>query len=255
LAVSTIDRQNHILHLIERRQRVSIDMICAEFDVSTATARRDLDALVERGMVRRVRGGAVALRRPPPEMPAPQRAAEQAEAKQRIGRAAAALVAPGETVFISSGTTALEVAHYLRDIPGLTVITNSLLVLNALADTERLTLVGLGGMLRRGEMSFIGHVAEQTLAEVRADKIFLGVRAIDVEFGLTNDFLPETMTDRAILRIGRERIVVADHTKCGRVGPAFVAALSAINLLITDSATPKSFQEGVAQRGVRVLAV
>lgn len=255
MAVSTIDRQDQILHLIERRQRVSIDMICAEFDVSPATARRDLDALVERGMVRRVHGGAVALRRPPPELPAQMRASEQAEAKQRIGRAAAAQIAPGETIFISSGSTAVEVAHYIREIPGLTVITNSLLVLNELADAEQLTLVGLGGMFRRGEMSFIGHVAEQTLAEVRADKIFLGVRAIDVEFGITNDFLPETMIDRAILRIGRERIIVADHTKCGRVGPAFVAELSSVSLLITDTATPQSFQEELTQRGVRVLAV
>jgi DeoR family transcriptional regulator of aga operon len=241
------------LHLIRQRERVSIELICEEFSVSSATARRDLDALVERGLARRIRGGAMAVQLPPPDLPAIQRETEQGAAKRRIGQAAAKLISPGETVFLSSGTTALEVARSLRDIPGLTVITNSLLVLNTLADAERITLVGLGGVLRRSEMSFIGHVTEQMLAEVRADKIFLGVRAIDAEFGLTNDFMLETMTDRAILKIGRELIVVADHTKCGRVGPAFVAPVNAVHTLITDTETPAQVVDAFGRRGVRVL--
>jgi DeoR/GlpR family transcriptional regulator of sugar metabolism len=93
------------------------------------------------------------------------------------------------------------------------------------------------------------------LAEVRADKIFLGVRAIDAEFGLTNDFMLETMTDRAILKIGRELIVIADHTKCGRVGPAFVAPVGAVHTLITDTEAPANVVDELRRRGVRVLAV
>lgn len=255
LTTSTYRRQDQILHLIKQRERVSVELICEAFAISSATARRDLDALVERGVAQRIRGGAMVVRLPPPDHPAVQRESEQGEAKRRIGQAAARLVNPGETVFISSGTTAHEVARNLRDTPGITVITNSLLVLNTLADAERITLVGLGGVLRRTEMSFIGHVTEQTLSEVRADKIFLGVRAVDAEFGLTNDFLLETMTDRAIIKIGRELIVIADHTKCGRVGPAFVAPITMIHTLITDTETPKQFTDELNQRGVRVLAV
>ena len=252
-ALSNFERLERLLRFVEQRQRVTVAHVCEQFSVSPATARRDLETLAERGEVQRVHGGALALRRAPPELPALQRAADQADAKRRIGQAAAALVADGETVFLSSGTTTLEVAQHLRERRNLTVITNSLLVVNALADTPDITLVGLGGVLRRSEMSMIGHITEQALAEVRADKVILGIRAVDVEHGLTNDYLPETMTDRAILKIGREIIIVADHTKCGRVATAFVAPLTAVTTFITDTETAPEFVAALAERGVRVL--
>jgi len=254
-ALSNVERQERMLRFVEQRQRVTVADICDQFGVSVATARRDLEVLAERSSVRRVHGGALAIHRAPPELPALQRAGEQAAEKRRIGQAAAALVADGETLFLSSGTTTLEVARSLRSQRHLTVITNSLLALNELADTPEITLVGLGGLLRRSEMSFIGHITEQALAEVRADKVIIGIRAIDAEQGLTNDFLPETMTDRAIMRIAREVIVVADHSKCGRVSAAFVAPLSAMRTLVTDSGTPPEFVDALTAQGIRVLAV
>jgi DeoR family transcriptional regulator of aga operon len=254
-AVSNIERQERVLRWVEQRQRVTVADICERFAVSVATSRRDLDALARRGALQRVHGGAIAIRRAPPELPVLQRAAEQADEKRRIGQAAAALVADGETVFLGSGTTVLEVAHNLSARANLTAITNSLLVINALAAAPQITVVGLGGVLRRGELSLIGHIAEQSLAELRADKVILGIRAVDPIQGLTNDYLPETMTDRAILRAGREIIVVADHTKCGRVSTAFVAPLSDIGTLITDSAAPPAFVDALRAQGVHVLVV
>ena len=254
-ALSNVERQERMLRFVEQRQRVTIADICDQFGVSVATARRDLEVLAERSSVRRVHGGALAIHRAPPELPALQRAGEQADEKRRIGQAAAGLVADGETVFLSSGTTTLEVARSLRRQRRMTVITNSLLALNELADTPDITLVGLGGLLRRSEMSFIGHITEQALAEVRADKVIIGIRAIDAEQGLTNDFLPETMTDRAIMRIAREVIVVADHSKCGRVSAAFVAPLSAMRTLVTDSGTPPEFVDALTAQGIRVVVV
>ncbi len=251
--LSNVERQEHVLRFVEQRQRVTVADICDQFGVSVATARRDLEALATDGNVRRVHGGALAIRRAPPELPALQRASEQANEKRRIGQVTAALVADGETVFLSSGTTTLEVARSLRGQRRLTVITNSLLVLNELADIPDITLVGLGGLLRRSEMSFIGHVTEQALAGVRADKVIIGIRAIDAEHGLTNDFLPETMTDRAIMQIAREVIVVADHSKCGRVSAAFVAPLNIMNTLVTDSGTAPEFVEALTAQGIRVL--
>jgi DeoR/GlpR family transcriptional regulator of sugar metabolism len=251
--LSNVERQQQVLHYIEERQRVTVAGLCARFAVSVATARRDLEALEELGAIRRVHGGALAVRRAPPELPALERAREQAAEKDHIGAAAAALVGDGETVFVSSGTTTLEVARHLRDRSGLTVITNSLPVLNVLANASGVTLIGLGGMLRRSEMSLIGHVTELALAELRADKVIIGIRAIDIEQGLTNDYLPETMTDRAILRSGRAVIVTADHTKCGRVSAAFVAPVAAMHTLVTDAATPRAFIAAVEAQGVRVV--
>ncbi len=121
---------------------MTVPQLCKQFDISPATARRDLDALAEEGKIRRVHGVALATRLAPPESPALQRAAEQAGQKQRI--AAAQLIADGETVFLGSGTTVAEVAVHLRERRDLTVITNSLLVINALADSPAITVIGRG---------------------------------------------------------------------------------------------------------------
>jgi DeoR/GlpR family transcriptional regulator of sugar metabolism len=135
----------------------------------------------------------------------------------------------------------------------LTVITNSLLVVNTLVDRPMVTVIALGGLLRRSEFSFIGHITEQSLSEVRADRVFIGIHALSLEQGLTNDYLPETMTDRAILRNGREIVLVADHTKIGRVSTAFVAPLTGIHILVTDSLTPQEFITALTTQGIRVI--
>lgn len=252
-AISGIDRQNQILALLQRQQRISVQAVCDQFGISEATARRDLDSLAAHGKIERVHGGAILVTQAPPELPILERQGEQAGPKQLIGRAAAALVEDNETVFLGSGTTVLEVAKALRERHGLTVITNSLPVINLLAQVPHLTLVSLGGMLRASELSFIGHITELALAEVRADKVIMGVHAISLEQGLTNDYLPETMTDRAILHVGRELIVVVDHTKCGRISPALLAPIEQAQTLVTDRQAPQPFVEALRGRGVRVI--
>jgi DeoR/GlpR family transcriptional regulator of sugar metabolism len=251
--VSGTDRQNQILQLIEQQQRLSVADIVEQFTVSEATARRDLEVLTSLGKVQRVHGGAIALTQAPPEQPILQRQDEQAQEKVRIGQAAAALVKDGETVFLGSGTTVLEAARALRGRRSLTVITNSLPVVNALAGTEGMTIICLGGMLRDSELSFIGHITEQALAEVRADKVILGTRAISVEHGLTHEYLPETMTDRAILKAGREIIVAADHTKFGRAATVLLAPLESVHTIVTDKETSQDFIDAVQERGLRVV--
>ncbi|HEU0116037.1 MAG TPA: DeoR/GlpR family DNA-binding transcription regulator, partial [Thermomicrobiales bacterium] len=139
------ERTERLRTFIEERRRVTLADIVDEFAVSPATVRRDLGALAERGEIRRIRGGAVAVRQAPPELPVVHRAANQAEAKARIGKAAADLVRDGETIFLSSGTTALEVARHLRDRAGLTVLTNSLLVVNMLIESSDIEVIVLGG--------------------------------------------------------------------------------------------------------------
>ena len=251
--LSNIERQEQLLRFVEKAQRVSIAQICEKFSVSQATARRDLVTLAEDGKVRRIHGGALAIESAPPEPPVALRSTKQIEEKRRIGKATAELIEDGNTIFMSSGTTVLEVANNLRSHQGLTVITNSLLIMNALADISEIMLVSIGGILRSSELSFIGHITEQALAEIRVDKVILGIRAIDIETGLTNDYLPETQTDRAILGIGEQVICVADHTKCERVSTTFLAAISAINTFVTDNKTPQKFVTSLIDKEIQVI--
>jgi DeoR/GlpR family transcriptional regulator of sugar metabolism len=252
---SSVERQNQILQSVIHSQRISITEVCETFAVSEATARRDLETLDRQGKIQRVHGGAIVLTEAPPESPILQREGEQADEKIRIGQAAAALVRDGETVFLGSGTTVLGVARALRSYPRLTVITNSLPVVNVFAGLDNFSVICLGGMLRDSELSFIGHITEQALAEVRADKVFIGTRAISLEHGLTHEYLPETMTDRAILKAGQEIIVVADHTKFGRAATVLLAPLESIHTLVTDKGTPQDFLDAVQDRGLRVVTV
>ena len=251
--ISSIERQDHILYLIEQRQRLTVTDLCALFSISEATARRDLEVLAGQGKLQRVHGGAISLRQAPPEIPILQRATEQAEEKQRIGRVVAGMIQSGETIFLGSGTTVVEVARNLRLHKDLTVITNSLPVVNVLVDLPQITVISLGGELRNSELSFIGHITEQSLSEVRADKVIIGIRALSIEQGLTNDYLSETMTDRAILNIGREVIIVADHTKLGRVSTAYVAPLTNIHKLVTEQKAPDDFISALRSLGIQVI--
>lgn len=250
--VSGKDRQQQIAQLVERQQRISVADLCELFSISEATARRDLEALAQQGKVDRVHGGAISISNAPPEKPILDREREENEAKRQIGQAASGLIQEGETIFLGSGTTVLELARILKTRKGLTIITNSLPVLDQLSGTGN-TIVCLGGMLRPTELSFIGHITEQSLAEVRADKVFIGTRGISLEHGLTNDYLPETLTDRAILRAGKEIIVLADRVKFGRVATAMLAPIESVNTIITDKLTNKDFIRDLEELGLRAM--
>jgi DeoR family transcriptional regulator, aga operon transcriptional repressor len=253
--IPTPERQKQILTLLTRQGRLSVTEIVEQFSISEATARRDLESLALQGKVQRVHGGVIAIEQAPPELPILERETEQPDEKNRIGRAVASLVTDKETVFLGSGTTVLEVARNLRDRRDLTVITNSLPVLNMLAGVKEITVIALGGMLRDSELSFIGHITEQALSEVRADKVIIGIRAISLEQGLTNDYMQETLTDRAILKIGREVIVAADHTKCSVVSTAFLAPLTSMQKLVTDDKTARKFVSALKAQGIDVIIV
>lgn len=252
---SGLERRERLLQYLETHQRVTVNEICEQFLVSPATARRDLELLEQEGHVRRFHGGALALKSAPPERPFAERSSEQAEEKQRIGRAAAALVEDGDTLFLGSGTTVLEVAQNLLHHRNLSVVTNSLLVMNMLAHVPGISLVALGGVLRSSEQSFIGHLTELALNELHVSKVIMGIRAIDLDAGITNDYLAETQTDRKILSISRELILVADHTKCERISSVSLAPLSIVHTFVTDNQTPSHFTAALREQGIRVLAV
>jgi DeoR family transcriptional regulator, aga operon transcriptional repressor len=247
------ERFQRILQVIQKDGYVMAGNLARNFGVSEITIRRDLDELDERGFVHRAHGGAIISAPASIEPPIIQRQLQEKECKEAIASTAAAMIIDGESIFIGSGSTVSYVAHHLTNHKRLTVVTNALNVSTEFATAPNITVVVLGGMLRHEELSLIGHIAEQSLREVTLDKVIIGIPAIDLKVGLTNDYLPEVITDRTILNQAREVILVADHTKCGRVASAFVAPLSRVNTFITDSQTPPEFLEGVRAQGVKVV--
>lgn len=245
-------RQSRIRRLVEERGEVSVTELNEMLDVSEATIRRDLEQLAEEGWILRTHGGALRPEEAPAEPPIKSRMTENAQEKREIGRAAAGLVQEGQTVFLGSGSTVSEMAPHLLQMQGLTVITNSLPVVNTLARSQ-IELIVIGGMFRSSEQSMVGHVAEQALHEFRADQAFMGIRGIDITYGLTSDYLPEAVTDRAVLSIASRCVIVADHSKFNRVSSVYLAPVAGVNMIVTDAQTNKNTVAALRDAGVEVL--
>jgi len=249
----TYERHHRILQILEKNPSVRVSDLSSSLGVSEATARRDLDRMHETGQIRRIHGGAVLAVKSTPEAPVLQRSTDCSEEKRRIGKLASTLVADGDTIFIGSGSTTQEVARNLVGRQNLTVITNALTVVNTLSQEDGISLVVTGGLLRSSELSFIGHLTEQALRELRPQKVIMGIRAISLDEGLTNDYLPEVSTDRVIIQSAPEVILVADHSKFGQVSTALVAPIAAVNTLVTDSAIDPQVLTGLRELIANIL--
>jgi DeoR/GlpR family transcriptional regulator of sugar metabolism len=247
------ERLNRILQVIQKDGQATAGELSRIYGVSEITIRRDLSELAGRGYIKRAHGGAMVVPLKSQEPPVIQRLPENKECKESIAKTAASLVRDGESIFIGSGSTAAYVPRFLTRYKHLTVITNALNISTDLATASDITVVVLGGMMRREELSLIGHIAEQSLQELHLDKAIIGIPAIDVKAGLTNDYLPEVITDRTIINRAREVIVLADHTKIGKISSAFVAPLIRINTFITDSQADAEILAEMRALGVNVL--
>lgn len=228
-------RLDRILDIVTERGQVTVSELNDALRVSEATIRRDLDHLSSLGWLRRAHGGAVRVAGAEREPPLALREAALRDEKERIGREAARMVSPGDRIFLCSGTTVETMTSHIRDMGDLTVVTNSLPVINQLADRSQIELIVIGGLFRHTELSMISQVAERAISEFRVDTVFMGVRALDPAHGLTADSIAEASTDRAILQIARRRVILADHTKFRRFSTVALAPLDAIHTIVTDA--------------------
>lgn len=244
-------RREKIREFLVKNRSATVRDLGAHLEASEATIRRDIQALASEPGFRRTRGGII-VEESTAELSVMQRGHLMAESKRAIGRAAAGLIRDGEAVFIGSGSTTIEVARALADHRDLTIITNSLPVAMILADNPRVNLVVAGGALRRPELSLIGHIVEKSLEELRADTVVMGIQGIHPEHGLTNEFLPEAVLDRLLVRFAPRLYIVADSSKLGKIRASFVGAIEDVDVLITDDGGDPAIREAIAARGVRI---
>ena len=240
-------RGDLLLSRIDSDGRASVGTLARDFGVTPSTIRRDLAKLARDGRIVRTYGGAAI------GGPALSRSTEaRVGTKARIGAAAAARVRDGDTILISSGTTTLELARQLRD-RRITVISNALDVANVLVDRPSVELVVLGGVVRSGMHSMLGHLAELAFRELRADTLYMGIGAIGPDLSLMNDSIPEIRTDRALRRASRDCVVLASSEKLRTVASAFVFDIEEVTTLITDAAAPPEDVAAIQARGVEVV--
>ena len=246
------DRKAGLIRLLQENEPISVHDLARVSGLSQSTLRRELHELEDDGLVR-VNVGQVALAASSEEMPFAIRTLVNLESKQGIARAALDLIQNGETIFIAGGTTTLELARLLPRQRRLTVITNTLRVANLLADVPGIDLIVLGGAVRPGEQTMHGHLTEWGVHQFRADKLFYGVEAINIHHGVTHSQIVEVGTDRALANAATQVIVLADHTKFGKVAPAFVLALEKIHILVSDGNLSQEIQESLQSKNIQVI--
>lgn len=251
------ERHRKILQAIDERKELTVGQLSSQFHVSEMTIRRDLTELDKLGLLQRTHGGALnqTTVHPAGEPPILERQNENRDEKERIGRATAGMIKEGEKVYLSSGTTTLAVARALKGRKNLTVITNALNITNELFPSTDITVVLIGGFLRRTELSLIGHFTEAALKGLRVDKVIIGIRGIDPVHGLTSDHLQELITDQAILQISKTIIVVADHTKFGKVAAIKTAPITTATRIITGKEAQPEFVDAIRRMGVEITLV
>jgi DeoR/GlpR family transcriptional regulator of sugar metabolism len=235
-------RQSLILEDIRRAGSARVSDLTQRLGVSDMTIRRDLEVLARSGLIEKVHGGAVLPGAPSSHEPGFEaKSVLERPEKEAIARAAAALVVPGTAIALSAGTTTFALAHYLLDIPGLTIVTNSMRVANLFESARPAVQVGadasvvLTGGVRTPSDALVGPIADLAIRSLHVDLLFLGCHGIDVEAGLTTPNLAEAETNRAFVHAARRVTVVADHTKWAIVGLSSFADLEEVDMLITDS--------------------
>ncbi|GIJ46435.1 DeoR family transcriptional regulator [Virgisporangium aliadipatigenens] len=250
-------RQSAILDLIRREGGVKVSQLVHRFGVSDMTIRRDLEALADRGLVDKVHGGATIAGPGSTEEPGfDAKSVRQQAEKRAIAAHAATLVEPGTAVALSAGTTTAHLASLLAEVPGLTVVTNSIPVADVLYRAGRpdQTVILTGGV-RTPSDALAGPVAEAAVSSLNVDMLFLGVHGMSARTGFTTPNLMEAGTNRLLVNAARRLVVLADHTKWETIGIATICPLQDADILITDKGLPPEAHDQLDERVGELVVV
>jgi DeoR/GlpR family transcriptional regulator of sugar metabolism len=248
------ERRQRILDRVLEYDSVTVDDLADEFGLTKMSVRRDLNALAENGQVARVRGGATRPHTPVPTRRYVDAQQRNAQAKARIARAAAPLLGPAVTAFFYSGSTVARVVEALTEDQHdqLTVVTNSVPVINTVTTWNDAHLVAVGGLYLPAYMAFVGPQAIEPLRSLSADVAVVGCDGLSIAEGLTTPHQLVAEIGTILIERARRTIVVADSSKIGRRGFTPIAPVTAIDVLVTDEHADPQELSALRQAGIDV---
>jgi len=249
--ISSPTRQQHILNLARAGGSVRIKDLALEFGVHEMTIRRDLDLLVEQGLLERTHGGARMAAQTRGELEYSRRIAEHQGAKARIARAALSLIEDGECVGLDASTTDLALARLLHQ-RAISAVVTGLDSAQVLASSE-VPFILAGGHFHPPARSFTGGLFSSLLGKLKLDKVFFSCGALSLERGFTDHFLPEVESKTALLASGRQLIALVDGSKFGLEAFCQIAPLEGIHTLITDADPPLEWRERLEAGGIHLV--
>lgn len=252
-------RQSKIVQTLDTDGHLGVTELSERFDVSEMTIRRDLLELENAGLIRRVHGGATRALGRAYEPPFRMRQSSALANKQAIAKAAAAMITEGDAIGLDVGSTVLEMIPEFIEVDNLTVVTASIRVANRVAELHALErsvrLIVTGGVTRADELSLIGQSAVEFYRNIRLDKAFISVGGVGTDASGTEFNLEDAEVKRAMIQASNEIIVLADSTKLGQTGFAFVVDLRRATCVITDSDADPDTVTALREQGVTVQVV
>ncbi len=249
------ERQQAMAQLVTERGRVSVNAIADQFDVTTETVRRDLSVLERMGLLRRVHGGAVpASALAVIEAGFGERDLANTVEKDQIARAALDLLPPTNgTVLFDAGSTTSRLASLLPRDLRLTVVTHAVPVAARLAGSAQVELHVLPGRVRPATQAAVGADTVAALGRLRADVAFVGTNGLTVDHGLSTPDREEAATKRAMVASARRVICLVDSSKLGVEASVRFAALSEIDVVVTDDGISADDRRSLVRAGVEVV--
>jgi DeoR/GlpR family transcriptional regulator of sugar metabolism len=247
----TRQRKDEILRRLAADGQIVAKALSRELGLSEDTIRRDLRELAGEGLLQRVHGGAL------PASPAVAGFAERLQLapadKAAIGRRAAAMVRPGQIVFLDGGTTAVQMARQLpRDLKA-TIVTHSPSIAVELVDHPGVDVEMIGGRLFKHSVVAVGAAAIEAMRRIRPDAYFMGVTGVHPDLGLTTGDAEEAAVKRTLCRLAAETIVLASREKLGAASPYLVVALEEIQTIVVDGEAPERLKQAFAERNIAVV--
>jgi DeoR family transcriptional regulator of aga operon len=251
------ERRRLIVDLVEQQGRATVEELATRFGTSTVTIRADLDALARSSAIARSHGGALPVAPTTNDTPLNIKETRWHAQKLRIGHAAAKMIQDGETIILDSGSTTVEIARQIRQMKfeSLTVITNALNIAMELTGMPQIRVMMLGGLLRQTSYSLVGPDAEQALAKLSADRLFLGVDGLDPEVGVTTPDPLEAALNALMIRVSRQTIAVLDASKLGQRSLSVITPVKSLDMVISDSSAPAETVKALRDAGVQVVLV
>src|SRR5438045_4828951 len=247
------ERRRLIAESIRSKGVVSVAEMAMGLGTTEITLRRDLRSMAREGLLVRTHGGGVrpaALGHEPSYSETAPQAAPETVA---IAELALSLIRPGDSILLGPGTTTLALARLLVHSPELTVVTNSLLVAQALMEASRVEVILTGGTLRRPIHALVGPATEESVRALRASQAFISGNGFTAARGLSTPSPVVAATDRALAGAAQHVVVLADHTKIGQETMCQTVPAARVQTLITDSRSDRSELEAIHGPGVDVL--
>ena len=247
------ERQGRILEILAEQRGVRVSALSELLGVSEMTIRRDLERLEGEGLLSRTHGGAILKQHIVEEPRYVTNVRTHAQEKQRIARATAAMIKPGETVFLGSGTTATEVLTHVDPALRARIITHNLGAISS-AQGKALDVILLGGLYRARTNTLEGALALEVLSGFHSSKFILGADGVSLEEGVTTASVGLAGVERAMIRQTRgEVIVLADRSKIGVVGDFVICTLSDVQTVVIDDGVDDDVRDEMLRRGLRVV--